>query len=105
MSKDRIIDVVSRWAGSAHDSTVFTHSQLCNRLKYGDFGDDSGIVVDSAYSPEYFSCKPLPQTRNRAETSYQYHQIKARNAAERVYGQLKRRFPVLKYGLNFILFD
>lgn len=92
---------MSRWPGSAHDSTIFTNSNLCNRLRRGDFGYDSAIVADSAYPPERFVCKPLRQndigTEN--EETYQSHQIKARNVAERVNGQLKRRFPALKYGV------
>ncbi|XP_055308145.1 putative nuclease HARBI1 [Sitodiplosis mosellana] len=69
---ERIIDVVSRWPGSAHDSTIFTHSQLYNRLTQGDFGNDSVIVADSAYPPLYFICKPLEQVNGVNQQDYQY---------------------------------
>lgn len=66
----------------------------------GDF-KNCAILADSAYPPERFICKPLtnPQTPN--ELLYQDRQIKARNVAERVNGQLKREFPILKYGMTF----
>lgn len=98
--QEKIIDVVSRWPGSAHDSNIFTHSNFYRRFLNGDF-KNCAILADSAYPPERFICKPLtnPQTRN--ETQYQDQQIKARNVAERVNGQLKRQFPVLKYGMTF----
>lgn len=92
------MDVVSRWPGSAHDSPIFTQSQICNQLRNGVFGNDLIIVVDSAYPPEKFICKPLAVTNAPNETSYQQCQIKARNVAERVNGQLKKEFPVLKIG-------
>lgn len=98
-SQDRIIDIVARWPGSAHDSTIFTHSNLFRRLKNGHFGNDSVVVTDSAYPPERFVCKPLDHTNNANERAYQYAQIRTRNVVERVNGQLKRRFAVLKYGV------
>lgn len=101
--QERILDVVSRWPGSAHDSTIFTNSQICDRLRQCEFGEYSVIVVDSAYPPERFACKPLAQTNNINEISYQHAQIRTRNVAERLNGQLKREFPILKYGmLSFI---
>lgn len=92
----RVLDVVSRWPGSAHDARIFTNSNIYYRLRCGDFGYDSVIVADSAYPPERFICKPLAQTNTYNERSYQYAQIRARNVVERVNGQLKKRFPILK---------
>lgn len=99
------MDVVARWPGSSHDSTIFTNSNLCNRLRRGDFGNDSALVVDSAYQPEHFICKPLAQTNTESQERYQRLQIRARNVAERVNGQLKRRFPILKYGAYLVYFE
>lgn len=68
------------------------------QLRNGRFGNDSVIVADSAYPPERFICKPLAATNTLNEDSYQHCQIKARNVAERVNGQLKREFPILQHG-------
>lgn len=59
------------------------------------------IVADSAYPPEKFVCKPLVRPQAANEVNYQQCQIKARNVAERVNGQLKKEFPILKYGMRF----
>lgn len=99
--QERVLDVVSRWPGSAHDSTIFTHSNLYDRFHGNNFGGDSLMVVDSAYPPERFLCKPLNHPHGENEISYQRAQIKARNVAERVNGQLKREFAALKYGMRF----
>lgn len=88
-----------RWPGSAHDSTVFTHSNLYRRLRNGHFGNDTLIVADSAYPPERFVCKPLDQTNTANEHAYQNSQIRTRNVVERVNGQLKKRFAILKMGV------
>lgn len=95
-----ILDVVARWPGSAHDATIFTHSGFCSRLRRGDYGLDSVIVVDSAYPPERFICKPLDRPNNEIENAYQTSQILTRNVVERVNGQVKRQFPILKRGLH-----
>lgn len=76
---------------------------MYRRLNFGDFGDDSIIVADSAYPPNYFVCKPLETVNNAAAQNYQYCQIKTRNVVERVNGQLKRRFAILKMGWFLII--
>lgn len=97
-TQERILDVVSRWPGSAHDATIFKHSNICNLFGGGTFGLDTVLVVDSAYPPEPFLCKPLSEANIETpnERRYQHCQIKARNVVERVNGQLKRMFPVLQ---------
>ncbi|XP_055309089.1 putative nuclease HARBI1, partial [Sitodiplosis mosellana] len=98
---DRVLDIVSRWPGSAHDSTIFTHSNMYRRFSFGAFGDSSVVVADSAYPPNYFICKPLETVDSVGKQNYQYCQIKTRNVVERVNGQLKRRFAILRMGLRF----
>lgn len=71
---------------------------MYRRLSYGEFGDDSVVVADSAYPPDYFICKPLDTVNTVGENNYQYSQIKTRNVVERVNGQLKRRFAILRMG-------
>lgn len=99
LHQDRIIAIVSRWPGSAHDSTIFTHSNFFRRFRNGDFGNDSVVVADSAYPPERFVCKPLEQVNTAGQQSYQHRQIRTRNVIERVNGQLKKRFAILKMGV------
>lgn len=95
------MDVVCRWPGSAHDSTIFSHSILFQRLQNYEFGPDVVVLTDSAYSPEQFVCKPLANPETDAEKSYQFAQIHTRNVIERTIGILKQRFQCL---LNVSLF-
>lgn len=92
--------MVCRWAGSSHDSTVFTNSALFRRFERNEFGD-SVLLADSAYGAHDFVCKPLREPRTPAEKKYQKAQIKTRNSAERAIGLLKKRFPCLAIGLGF----
>lgn len=100
----KFFDVVTRWPGSAHDSTIFSNSTLFERFQRGDFGYDSAILADKAYGPEKFICKPIyhdHELLTEAEKKYQYSQIKTRNTVERSFGVLKKRFACLQFGMHF----
>lgn len=97
----RIVDVVSRWAGSSHDATIFNNSALCEKLDRRDYGIDVVVLGDSAYGPKRYMCKPLPNAGTAAERRYQRAQITTRNVAERTFGILKRRFPCLMLGIRY----
>lgn len=97
----KFLDIVCRWPGSTHDSTMFTNSALFNRFETGEFGIDSLALVDSAYGPHTFVCKPLRDPQTLAEKKYQRAQILTRNTVERSFGVLKNRFNCLSFGMRF----
>lgn len=99
--KQRILDAVCRWPGSAHDSTIFTHSRLFRRLQNYEFGQDVVVLADSGYGSEQFICKPLRNVETEADNSYQIAQIHTRNVVERTIGTLKERFQCLLNGSFF----
>ncbi|XP_055326010.1 uncharacterized protein LOC129579856, partial [Sitodiplosis mosellana] len=68
---ERILDVVARWPESAHDSRIFTNSNLCDRFRRGEFGEYSVLVADSAYPPERFICEPLNHVVTINKETYQ----------------------------------
>jgi len=94
-----ITDVVARWPGSVHDSTIFDHSYIRAKLEIGGMADGY-LIGDGGYPCRHYLLTPLIQPMTAAEKHYNAAQIKARNSIERTFGVLKRRFPALKYGLR-----
>lgn len=95
----KFLDIVARWPGSVHDSTIFNSSRLKARLLNREFGN--GILLgDSGYACTSYLLTPLIATHNRAEELYNESQIRTRNVIERCFGVWKRRFPALAYGMR-----
>lgn len=89
-----IMDIVARWPGSAHDSTIFNSSRIKARLETGEFGDRV-LLGDSAYPLSSTMMTPIANPTITEEELFNKSQITTRNAVERTYGVWKRRFPIL----------
>lgn len=98
-AKLRIRNIVARWPGSVHDSTIFNDSPLCAQLERGDFGN-MVIIGDSGYPCRPYLLTPLLHTQTPAEEAFNRSHISTRNTIERVFGVLKRRFPCLHHGMG-----
>lgn len=98
----RFLDVVARWPGSAHDSNIFDNSALKANLISGTYGN-SMLLGDGGYACTNYLLTPLTTTRSPAEKRYNDTQILMRNAIERAFGVLKRRFPSIFFGLQISL--
>lgn len=96
-----ISDVVARWPGSVHDSTIFDHSHVRAVLETNP--EDGYLVGDSGYACRRYLLTPLLNPASDSEEAYNRAQIAARNCIERTNGLLKRRFPALKYGMRLKL--
>lgn len=96
-----ITDVVARWPGSVHDSTIFDNSHL--RAVMETQQTQVCLVGDGGYACRRYMLTPLNNPTTAAEHAYNAAQILARNCIERTIGMLKRRFPALKYGLRLKL--
>lgn len=92
-----IRDLVARWPGSAHDSTVFRSSRVRARLESGEFGN-CVILGDSAYPLNTYLMTPLSDPATPAEIAYNSAHKTSRNAIERTFGVWKRRFPIIAAG-------
>ncbi|KAF0703595.1 putative nuclease HARBI1, partial [Aphis craccivora] len=104
ISDDQLMirDIVARWPGSSHDSTIFFNSSIYRRLEANEFGN--GLIVgDGGYAVKNYLLTPLLNPLTRAENLYQESQIRTRNVVERSYGVWKRRFPVLSLGIRLDL--
>lgn len=95
----RIQNIVARWPGSAHDSTIFNNSRLKAQFENGDF-NNFVLVGDSGYAVSSYLLTPLRNPQNAGEDLYNEAQIRTRNAVERSYGIWKRRFPILSMGIR-----
>jgi len=95
----KIFDVVARWPGSAHDSIIFENSRVCARFEAGEFGNNV-LVGDGGYMNKSYLLTPLRTCTTRAHTKYNVAQIATRNVIERLFGVLKRRFPILMLGIR-----
>jgi len=97
-TQNYISDVVARWPGSVHDSTIFDNSNLRKDLQTQR--KDGHLVGDGGYACREYLLTPLLNPISNAEKAYNVAQISARNCIERTNGILKRRFPALKYGMR-----
>ena len=97
-SHGRITDVVARWPGSVHDSTIFDNSRVRAMLETSP--RDGYLIGDGGYPCRQYLLTPVVNPATEAERKFNAAQISARNCIERANGILKRRFPALKYGLR-----
>ncbi|GFX51208.1 putative nuclease HARBI1 [Trichonephila clavipes] len=95
-----IRNIVARWPGSAHVSTVFNNSAACLSLKTNALYKDFHLLGDTGYACEKYLLTPFGNPRSLSEARYNKSHVLTRNMIERKYGILKRRFPCLSIGLN-----
>ncbi|KOB67716.1 hypothetical protein OBRU01_15801 [Operophtera brumata] len=95
-------NIIARWPGSVHDSTIFNDSALCPQLERGDYGN-MFLLGDSGYPCRNYLLTHVLNPSTPAEEAYNRAQISTRNPVERLFGVLNRRFPCLQYGLQIKL--
>ena len=98
----RFLDIVARWPGSVHDSTVFNASHLRARLEAGEF-PQGYLLGDSAYACKKYLLTPLQSPSTEGEMKYNAAHIQTRNTVERSFGVWKRRFPAMSLGMRTTL--
>ncbi|GFU84356.1 putative nuclease HARBI1 [Trichonephila clavipes] len=65
-----IRNVVARWPGSAHDSTVFNNSAACLSLKTNALYQDFHLLGDTGYACEKYLLTPFGNPRSLSEARY-----------------------------------
>ncbi len=101
-AKLHIQDIVARWPGSTHDSTIFLNSASRRKFEIGAMGD-SLLVADGRYALKKYVMILFEQPQGIGQNTYNESQIRTPNPVERSYGVWKRRFPVLAIGMNLKL--
>ncbi|CAN7950423.1 unnamed protein product, partial [Ixodes hexagonus] len=94
-----IRDIVVRWPGSVHDSTIFSNSALKALFEDGKVGDYI-LLGDGGYACSRYMMTPVIAPKTPAERAYNTAHIPTRSTVERQYGVWKRRFPALQFGLR-----
>ncbi|CAH1989500.1 unnamed protein product [Acanthoscelides obtectus] len=82
----KIFDIVARWPGSTHDSTIFNASYLRTRTEGRQF-QNAVLLGDSGYQLKVYLMTPLQNPGNLMC-----------NVVETLIGVWNCRFPVLAYG-------
>lgn len=114
-----IIDIVARWPGSSHDSTIFNHSRLRRNFELGLYPNSillgmlyntimrriyhNYFLGDSGYNARTYLLTPLLNPEREAERLYNESHIRTRARIENIFGIWKRRFPILAYGCRLKL--
>ncbi|XP_066596923.1 putative nuclease HARBI1 [Prorops nasuta] len=97
-----IMDIVARWPGSTHDSTIFANSRL--KQRFDNFECDNGVILgDRGYPNQRYLITPLANPTTPAEVLFNEAHIRTRCMVERCFGSWGRMFPVSsgKYGTRF----
>jgi len=90
----KFLNVVSRWRGSVHDSTIFNASHLRARFETGEF-PNAHLLGDNGYACRRYLLTPFLNPRSPAEERYNAVHKTTRNVIEMAFGVLKRRLPCL----------
>lgn len=83
-----------RWPGSVHDARIWRNSDI--RVTLQQF-PGAVLLGDEGYGLEPWLMTPFRNPNNVSERAYNRLFKKERVIIERCFGQLKRRFPVVKY--------
>lgn len=87
-------NIVCRWPGSTHDSTIWNNSRIRAKFENGEM-EENVLVGDSGYSIKQYLLTPFLNPRTPEEHLFNKSQIRTRNPIERFFGIWKRRFPIL----------
>ncbi|CAH2009244.1 unnamed protein product [Acanthoscelides obtectus] len=84
----KIMDIVARWPGSVHDTTIFNDSNIRGRFENNEFSPYC-LVGDGGYPCRVYLLTPLQDPQTLPQQRYNNAQIKTRNPVERLFGVWK----------------
>lgn len=94
----KFTSIDASWPGSVHDSRIFRNSSVCSVLAEGHHG--ALLLGDSGYGLTPFLLTPFENPTAEEEKHYNKIHSKSRVAIEQTFGMVKRRFPILRYGVR-----
>ena len=94
----KFTNMVIRWPGSVHDSRIFRTSEI--RFKLENDPVNGWLLGDSGYACVSYLMTPLLNPKTPKERKYNVSHIKTRNIIERTFGAWKKKFNILKIGIQ-----
>lgn len=88
-----ITSIDAQWPGSVHDGRIWRNSAIQQVLKTYD--GSACLLGDSGYGISPWLMTPIETVHNAQEQLYNITHAQERVVIERVFGQLKQRFPIL----------
>lgn len=92
-ANEKITSVDAQWPGSVHDSRIWRLSGVQEVVRRYD--GDVCLLGDSGYGITPWLLTPFDEVRNPRERNFNLTHAQERVIIERVFGQMKRRFPIL----------
>ncbi|VDI31307.1 Hypothetical predicted protein [Mytilus galloprovincialis] len=87
----KIINAVSRWPGSTHDSYIWNNSQICRQFEEGDIAN-GWLLGDSGYALKPWMLVPFMNPSTPAEEEFNRRHCRTRVTIEQLFGIVKSRF-------------
>lgn len=86
------------WPGSVHDSRVFKNSDIYQTMSSSSY--PCLLLGDEGYGITPFLMTPFSNPTNEEQKKFNKFHARGRVVIEQAFGQLKRRFPILRYGVR-----
>ncbi|KAF4525384.1 hypothetical protein B566_EDAN013235 [Ephemera danica] len=100
-AKELFTSIDASWPGSVHDSRTLKLSTICPIMKNNMVG--ALLLGDAGYALTPWLMTPYKNPATNAQRRFNTVHIDERVTVERVFGQLKRRFPMLHYTIRLKL--
>lgn len=92
-SEEKITSIEAEWPGSTHDSRIWRRSNICKEIS--PLNGAVCLLADSGYGIAPWLLTPFTPAETREQRIFNKIHAKERVTIERVFGQIKRRFPIL----------
>lgn len=92
-AKEWFTSIDAQWPGSVHDSRIWRLSRICSLINENEAG--AVLLADEGYGLTPWIITPFRNPQTDMEKKFNKLLTKERVLIERMFGQLKRRFPFL----------
>lgn len=92
-ASEKVTSISAEWPGSVHDSRIWRRTPFRNILSR--FDGSVCLLADSGYGISPWLITPFKPAHTEAQRIFNLHHSQERVVIERVFGQIKRRFPIL----------